>query len=322
MRPTTGTGPGSGLRLLFAGTPEAAVPSLRALLASRHDVAAVLTRPDAPAGRGRRVVRSPVGALADEAGIPVLTPRRPSEPAFLDALHALAPDCCAIVAYGALVPRAALDVPRFGWINLHFSLLPAWRGAAPVQAAIRHGDEITGAATFRLEEGLDTGPVYGVVTEAVGPTDTAGDLLGRLADSGAGLLAATVDGIADGTLRPQPQPAEGVSHAPKVTVADAHVDWAAPAVAVDRLIRSVTPEPGAWTTFRAERLGLGPVRPADPGDAPELKPGELHAEKRRVLAGTATAPVVLGVVRPVGRRPMAAPDWARGVRIAAGEGVR
>jgi methionyl-tRNA formyltransferase len=322
MRPTTGTGPGSGLRLLFAGTPEAAVPSLRALLASRHDVAAVLTRPDAPAGRGRRVVRSPVGALADEAGIPVLTPRRPSEPAFLDALHALAPDCCAIVAYGALVPRAALDVPRFGWINLHFSLLPAWRGAAPVQAAIRHGDEITGAATFRLEEGLDTGPVYGVVTEAVGPTDTAGDLLGRLADSGAGLLAATVDGIADGTLRPQPQPAEGVSHAPKVTVADAHVDWAAPAVAVDRLIRSVTPEPGAWTTFRAERLGLGPVRPADPGDAPELKPGELHAEKRRVLAGTATAPVVLGVVRPVGRPPMAAPDWARGARIAAGEGVR
>src|SRR6185436_3466158 len=177
------------------------------------------------------------------------------------------------------------------------------------------GDEITGAATFRLEEGLDTGPVYGVVTEAVGPTDTAGDLLGRLADSGAGLLAATMDGIADGTLRPQPQPAEGVSHAPKVTVADAQVDWAAPAVAVDRLIRSVTPEPGAWTTFRAERLGLGPVRPADPGDAPELKPGELHAEKRRVLTGTATAPVVLGEVHPVGRRPMAAPDWARGVRI-------
>src|SRR6185312_1897138 len=156
--------------------------------------------------RGRRVVRSPVGALADEAGIPVLTPRRPSEPAFLSALGTLAPDCCAIVAYGALVPRAALDVPRFGWVNLHFSLLPAWRGAAPVQAAIRHGVEITGAATFRLEEGLDTGPVYGVVTEAVGATDTAGDLLGRLAVSGAGLLAATVDGIADGTLVPRRQP--------------------------------------------------------------------------------------------------------------------
>jgi methionyl-tRNA formyltransferase len=310
---------GAGLRLLFAGTPEAAVPSLRALLASRHEVAAVLTRPDAPAGRGRRLVRSPVGALADEAGIPVLTPRRPSEPAFLQALRALAPDCCAIVAYGALVPRAALDVPRSGWVNLHFSLLPAWRGAAPVQAAIRHGDEITGASTFRLEEGLDTGPVYGLVTEAVRATDTAGELLGRLAPSGAGLLVATLDGIADGTVTPRPQPVEGVSYAAKVTVTDARVDWSAPPSAVDRLVRSVTPEPGAWTTFRDERLGLGPVRLADPADAPELKPGELHVEKRRVLAGTSAAPVVLGEVRPVGRRPMPAPDWARGVRIAAGE---
>jgi methionyl-tRNA formyltransferase len=310
---------GSRLRLLFAGTPQAAVPSLRALLGSRHEVVAVLTRPDAPAGRGRRVVRSPVGALADEAGIPVLTPRRLSEPGFLDTLRALAPDCAVIVAYGALVPRAALDVPRHGWVNLHFSLLPAWRGAAPVQAALRHGDEITGAATFRLEEGLDTGPVYGVVTEAVAATDTAGDLLGRLAESGAALLAATVDGIAEGTLVPRPQPAEGVSHAPKVTVDDARVDWAAPAAAVDRLVRSVTPEPGAWTTFRGERLGLGPVRPVDAADAPELKPGELHAEKRRVLAGTATGPVGLGEVRPVGRRPMPAADWARGVRITPGE---
>ena len=310
------------LRLLFAGTPEAAVPSLRALLQSRHEVAAVLTRPDAPAGRGRRLLRSPVGALADEAGIPVLTPRRLAEPGFLDALRALAPDCAVIVAYGALVPRAALDVPRFGWVNLHFSLLPAWRGAAPVQAALRHGDPITGAATFRLEEGLDTGPVYGVVTEAVAPTDTAGDLLGRLAVSGAALLAATVDGIADGTLEARPQPAEGVSHAPKVTVDDARVDWAAPAAAVDRLVRSVTPEPGAWTTFRGERLGLGPVRPidtVDPVAALELKPGELHPEKRRVLAGTGTVPVELGEVRPVGRRLMPAADWARGVRITPGE---
>jgi len=312
---------GAPLRLLFAGTPDAAVPSLRALLGSRHEVVAVLTRPDAPAGRGRRLLRSPVGALADEAGIPVLSPRRLAEPGFLDALRALAPDCAVIVAYGALVPRAALEVPRFGWVNLHFSLLPAWRGAAPVQAALRHGDEITGAATFRLEEGLDTGPVYGVVTEAVVPTDTAGDLLGRLAVSGAALLAVTVDGIADGTLEARPQPAEGVSYAPKVTVDDARVDWAAPAAAVDRLVRSVTPEPGAWTTFRGERLGLGPVRPIDPGDPGdlELKPGELHPEKRRVLAGTATVPVELGEVRPVGRRPMPAADWARGVRITPGE---
>jgi methionyl-tRNA formyltransferase len=315
------TAPGAPrLRLLFAGTPEAAVPSLDTLLASRHEVVAVLTRPDAAAGRGRRLVRAPVGARADEAGVPVLTPRRLSEPGFLDALRALSPDCCAIVAYGALVPRAALDVPRFGWVNLHFSLLPAWRGAAPVQAAIRHGDAVTGAATFALEEGLDTGPVYGVVTEEITPTDTAGALLQRLAVSGAALLGATLDGIADGTVVARPQPAEGVSHAPKVTPDDARVDWAAPLAAVDRLVRSVTPEPGAWSTFRGERLGLGPVRPAAPDPAaPDLKPGALHVEKRRVLAGTATGPVELGEVRPVGRRPMPAPDWARGVRITDGE---
>jgi methionyl-tRNA formyltransferase len=309
------------MRLVFAGTPEPAVPSLRALLdSSRHEVVAVVTRPDAPAGRGRKVLRSPVGHLADEAGVPVLTPAKPSEPEFLAALAELAPDCCPVVAYGALVPRAALDVPAHGWVNLHFSLLPAWRGAAPVQAAVRHGDEVTGASTFLLEEGLDTGPVYGVVTEGVAPTDTAGDLLGRLAESGARLLVATMDGIADGTLEPRPQPGEGVTHAPKVTTADARVDWSAPPVAIDRLVRSVTPEPGAWTTFRGDRLGLSPVTLlAADTEVPVLKPGELHVEKRRVLAGTVGAPVQLGEVRPVGKRAMPAPDWARGVRIDAGE---
>ncbi|MFC5994215.1 methionyl-tRNA formyltransferase [Pseudonocardia hispaniensis] len=307
------------MRLLFAGTPEPAVPALRALLDSpRHRVVGVLTRPDAPAGRGRRLMRSPVGALADEAGIPVLTPARPSDPAFLDTLRELAPDCCPVVAYGALVPQAALEVPVNGWVNLHFSLLPAWRGAAPVQAAIRYGDDITGATTFLLQEGLDTGPIYGVVTETVGDTDTAGALLQRLATSGARLLTATMDGIEDGTMVAHPQPAEGVSHAPKVTVADARVDWTAPAVVTDRLVRSVTPEPGAWTTFRDGRLGLGPVRPIRT-DQIELKPGELRAQKRRVLVGTATVPVELGEVRPTGRRAMPAPDWARGVRIDPGE---
>jgi methionyl-tRNA formyltransferase len=306
------------VRLLFAGTPEPAVPSLRALLDSpRHEVVAVLTRPDAPAGRGRRLVRSPVGAVADEAAVPVLTPPRPSDPEFLAALRELAPDCCPVVAYGALLRREALDVPRHGWVNLHFSLLPAWRGAAPVQAALCHGDEITGATTFRIEEGLDTGPTFGVITEPVRPTDTAGDLLGRLAKSGARLLVATMDGIEDGTLQAVPQPADGVSHAGKVTAADARVDWADPPLAVDRMVRSVTPEPGAWTTFRGERLGIGPLRPA--ADGPELKPGELHAEKRRVLVGTVGTPLELGEVRPVGKRAMAAPDWARGVRIEPGE---
>jgi methionyl-tRNA formyltransferase len=308
------------VKLVFAGTPEPAVPSLRALLEStRHEVAAVVTRPDAPAGRGRKLLRSPVGALADEAGIPVLTPRRPSDPDFLAQLSELAPDCCPVVAYGALVPRAALDIPRRGWVNLHFSLLPAWRGAAPVQAAVRHGDEVTGATTFLLEEGLDTGPTFGVVTQTVGPTDTSGDLLGRLATSGAGLLLATMDGIADGTLRPRPQPSDGVSHAPKVTTADARVEWALPPLAIDRLIRSVTPEPGAWSTFRGDRLGLGPVASVADAEPPVLKPGELHVEKRRVLVGTAAAPLQLGEVLPVGKRAMPAPDWARGARIEPGE---
>jgi methionyl-tRNA formyltransferase len=308
------------VKLVFAGTPDPAVPSLRALLeSSRHEVAAVVTRPDAPAGRGRRLVRSPVGALADEAGIPVLTPARPSEPEFLARLAEIAPDCCPVVAYGALVPRAGLDVPARGWVNLHFSLLPAWRGAAPVQAAVRHGDPITGATTFLLQEGLDTGPIFGVVTEAVGEADTSGDLLGRLAVSGAALLVATMDGIAEGTLRARPQPADGVSHAPKVTTADARVDWALPPAAVDRLIRSVTPDPGAWTTFRGERLGLGPVTASADAQPPRLAPGEMDVEKRRVLVGTAGTPLELREVRPVGKRAMPAPDWARGVRIEAGE---
>ena len=187
----------------------------------------------------------------------MLKPPRPSDPAFLARLAELAPDCCPVVAYGGLIPRAALDIPRFGWVNLHFSLLPAWRGAAPVQHAIRHGDDVTGATTFLLEEGLDTGPVFGVVTEPIRPTDTTGDLLERLAAAGARLLVATLDGIEDGELRPVPQSPDDVSLAPKVTVDDARVDWSVPALAVDRLVRACTPAPGAWTTFRGERLRLG-----------------------------------------------------------------
>jgi methionyl-tRNA formyltransferase len=311
------------MRLVFAGTPEPAVPSLQALLDSpRHEVVAVLTRPDARAGRGRKVVRSPVAALADDAGLPVWQPARPSDPDFLDRLRETAPDCVPVVAYGALVPRTALDVPRHGWVNLHFSLLPAWRGAAPVQAAIRHGDDVTGATTFRLEEGMDTGPTFGVVTETVGATDTAGDLLGRLSVSGARLLTATLDGIEDGTVQAVPQPADGVSLAPKVTTADARVDLKASAVVLDRAVRAVTPDPGAWVEFRGERLGIGPVTPLRTGAADvSLAPGELRVERRRVLAGTATVPVELGDVRPVGKRAMPATDWARGARIEAGESL-
>ncbi|MFG3421588.1 methionyl-tRNA formyltransferase [Micromonospora sp. NPDC049460] len=305
------------MRVIFAGTPAVAVPALAAVAASRHELLAVVTRPDAPAGRGRGLSRSPVGAWADEHGIEVLTPARPREPEFLDRLRELAPDCVPVVAYGALVPPAALEIPRHGWINLHFSLLPAWRGAAPVQHAVLHGDELTGASVFQLEEGLDTGPVYGTLTDEIRPADTSGDLLERLAHSGAGLLVAVLDAIADGTARAEPQPADGVSLAPKLTVEDARVRWADPAFAVDRRIRACTPAPGPWTTFRGERVKLGPVAPVT--DGPELKPGELLVEKSRVLAGTATVPVRLGEVRAAGKRAMAATDWARGARVAAGE---
>ncbi|PXY19178.1 methionyl-tRNA formyltransferase [Prauserella muralis] len=305
------------MRLVFAGTPEPAVPSLRALLDSpRHEVVAVVTRPDAPAGRGRRLVRSPVAALADEHGIEVLTPARAGEPGFLDRLAELAPDACPVVAYGALLPQRTLDIPRHGWVNLHFSLLPAWRGAAPVQAAIRAGDEITGASTFRIVKELDAGPVYGVVTEKIEPSDTAGALLDRLAVSGARLLVSTMDGIEDGRLQAEPQPAEGISYAPKVTVDDAKADFTLPALAVDRLVRSVTPEPGAWAWFRGERLKLGPVAPAE---GPRPAPGEVLVERRRVLVGTATAAVRLGEVQAQGKKRMPAADWARGSRIEQGE---
>ena len=304
------------MRLVFAGTPAVALPSLIALLgAQRHTVVAALTRPDAPTGRGRRLVPSPVAELAAKHGIPVLRPPKPNAPEFVESLAAYRPDCCAVVAYGSLLRPKLLAVPRLGWINLHFSILPAWRGAAPVQAAIRHGDEVAGASTFRIEEGLDTGPVYGVVTESIGPRDTAGSLLERLSRAGAELLLATMDGIEDGTLRAVPQPGEGVSHAPKVTVADAEVDWWSSASAVDRLVRSVTPEPGAWSTLRAERVGLGPVFPVPRGG---LAPGELRVEKRRVLVGTGTTAVELGEVRAAGKRAMPASDWARGARLEPG----
>lgn len=307
------------MRLVFAGTPGPAVPALRTLIESpRHEVVAVITRPDAQAGRGRRVTRSPVGAVADEHGIEVLTPRRASEPEFLDRLRRLDPDCCPVVAYGALLREEALAIPRHGWVNLHFSLLPAWRGAAPVQAALRAGDEITGATTFRLVPELDAGPVFGTVTEAIHPTDTSGDVLERLSSSGATLLRDTMDGIEDGALVAQEQPSDGVSMAGKVTVADAEVDFTQPAFAVDRLVRSVTPEPGAWASFRGERVKLGPVSLVDDVDE-SLAPGELHARRRDVLVGTGTVPVRLGEVQAQGKKRMAAPDWARGIRTEQGE---
>ncbi|OZD66744.1 methionyl-tRNA formyltransferase [Rhodococcus sp. 05-340-1] len=300
------------MRVVFAGTPEPAVPSLRRLLESeRHEVIAVVTRPDAAAGRGRKTMRSPVGQLADEHGIPVFTPAKPSDPDFVSQLTELAPDVCPVVAYGALLPQPVLDIPRFGWINLHFSLLPAWRGAAPVQAAIAAGDEITGASTFLLDAGMDTGPVLGVVTERVRATDTTGDLLARLASSGANLLAATLDAIEDGTASAHPQPEDGISYASKVSVDAARIDWTRSAAFVDRHIRSVTPAPGAWTTIGELRVKIAPTTRSED----TLAPGEIAVRKSGVHIGTGTTAVVLGDVQPQGKKLMKALDWARGARL-------
>ncbi|GAA5163440.1 methionyl-tRNA formyltransferase [Ornithinimicrobium tianjinense] len=309
------------MKVLFAGTPEVAVPSLEALLASDHEVVGVLTRPDARAGRGRRSRPSPVREVAEAAGVPVLAPERLGAPGVSEEIAALGAQGCAVVAYGALVPPALLVLPPHGWVNLHFSLLPAWRGAAPVQHAVLAGDDVTGAVTFLLEEGLDTGPVLGRLTETVRADDTSGALLGRLANAGAGLLVATFDGLEAGTLVAQPQPSEGVSLAPKLEVDDARVDWARPAFAVDRLVRATTPAPGAWTTWRGERLKLQPVEVVPATQDLALAPGEIRADKREVLVGTGSGPVRLGVVQPHGKKPMPAADWARGVRPEEGESV-
>ena len=305
------------MRLLFAGTPAVALPSLDALLASRHEVVAVLTRPDARAGRGRTLQPSPVKERALEAGLEVLTPTTLRDPALQARLAEIAPDAAPVVAYGNLVPPAVLDLPRHGWVNLHFSVLPAWRGAAPVQHAIIAGDEVTGASTFLLEAGLDTGPVLGTLTETIRPHDTAGDVLGRLADAGSGLLVRTLDALEDGILTPVPQPGDGISLAPRLTTDDARVRWQHPAMAVDRRIRGCTPAPGAWTTLPdGARLGLGPVRLAP--EVTDLAPGAVRTGRGEVLVGTGTHAVRLGEVRPAGKRAMPAADWARGARLPEG----
>lgn len=308
-----------GMRLLFAGTPDVAVPALRALVESEHEVVAVLTRADAKKGRGRQLVPSPVKQAALELGIPVIT-ERPRSEGFVDLIKALEVDCAAVVAYGEILPKNVLDIIEHGWINLHFSLLPAWRGAAPVQRAIMAGDEVTGASTFRIEEGLDTGPVYGMLTETIRRADTSGDLLSRLGQHGSQLLVGTMDAIAAGSIIPVPQVNDGVSHAAKILVDDAKIEWARPSHIVDRVVRGTSPEPGAWTTLPdGSRLGVGPFISAPRGvDVPEgLQPGQLVVTKKLVFVGTGSSTLVLGTVTPVGKKTMTAADWARGARLEA-----
>lgn len=299
------------MRIVFGGTPDVAIPSLDALADSRHELVAVVTRPDAPSGRGKKLTASPVAHRAAALGIEVLKPERPRDEAFVTRLTELAPDCCPVVAYGALLPQRVLDIPRHGWVNLHFSLLPAWRGAAPVQHAILAGDQATGATTFRIVLELDAGPIFATVTEPIRPDDTAGDLLHRLSLSGARLLVDTLDGIQDGTLAatPQPETDAQVSYASKINVEDARIDWTQSAEVLDRLIRACAPAPGAWTTFRGERLKINSALISDT----VLAPGTLQISKRAVRVGTATEALELGEIQAQGKKPMAAADWARGV---------
>ncbi|WP_324644822.1 methionyl-tRNA formyltransferase [Pseudarthrobacter sp. LT1] len=297
------------MRVLFAGTPAVAVPSLDALVNAGFNVVAVLTRPDAPVGRKRVLTPSPVAQRAAELGIEVIRAAR-VDAAAIAGISAVQPDVAAIVAYGGLVPPDALGIPRHGWVNLHFSLLPAWRGAAPVQRSIMAGDDVTGAVTFQLEEGLDTGPVFGTLTEAVKPQDTAGDLLERLSHSGAVLLAQTLSAIDAGKAAPQPQ-AGDVTLAPKLTLEDGHLNWAHPALAISRQARGVTPEPGAWTLLDGQRVKLEPVRLRP--DVSGLAPGTVALNGKAVLVGTGSHAVELTRIQPAGKKMMAAPDWARGL---------
>jgi len=304
------------LRLVFAGTPAAAVPSLERLAASGHQVVAAVTRPAAPLGRKRVLTPSPVAVAAERLGIHVIEAARLGDDA-TGRITALRPDLGVIVAYGGLVREPLLSAPRHGWINLHFSLLPAWRGAAPVQHALIAGDAETGASVFRLVPELDAGDVYGMRARAIAPDETAGELLEELAASGAELLAEVVDGIASGAASATPQSGEP-TFAPKLGIDDARLDWTRSADEVRARYRGVTPEPGAWTTVDGQRLKVIELAepPADPAGVAPLPPGEITAAGRTVLIGTGTTTLELRRVQPAGRTPMSAGDWWRGATRA------
>lgn len=301
------------MRIAFAGTPDVAVTALDALVASQHEVVAVITRPDAPQGRGRSLHPSPVALRAEEHGIDVLKPVSAADPDFLAHLKSLAIDCFPVVAYGALLKPEALGLGTYGWVNLHFSVLPAWRGAAPVQRSIMAGDEVTGASVFSIVQDLDAGPLLGQITERIQPDDTAGTLLDRLAQYGSKLLVDVLDHVDE--LSPIVQSEDGVSYAHKLTVDDGRIDWGRPAFAIDRQIRGCTPAPGAWTELDGLRVKISPVQIAETSD---LQPGHIHVAKNELRVGTATNDIVLGEVKAHGKKQMRAADWARGVTWGEG----
>lgn len=305
------------LVLVFAGSPAAAVPSLRALAAGRHEVAAVLTREDSPQGRRRELAPTPVATAAGELGLRTIKANRLD--AAGEAIGALRPDLGVIVAYGGLVREPLLSAPRFGWINLHFSLLPRWRGAAPVQRAIIAGDEVTGASVFQLVPDLDAGDVFGTLTQSIGALETAGHLLESLSTSGAELLVRVVDAIADGTARAEPQQGD-VTLAPKLHLADAHLDFREHATTVAALIRGVTPEPGAFMILDDARLKI--LDAVIARDTPRIEAGRLELRGGRVLVGTGSDPLEIVTVHPAGKKPMNATDWWRGRTADAGTVAR
>jgi methionyl-tRNA formyltransferase len=299
----------TSLRLLFAGSPEVAVPSLDALLETNHEVVGVLTRTDSAQGRRRVMTPTPVAARADAAGIDVIRANRLDEAATA-AIDALDVDLGVIVAYGGLVPKNALTIPRLGWINLHFSLLPKWRGAAPVQRAIMAGDSVSGAAVFQLVERLDAGDVFATLTEPIGAQQSAGALLQHLSISGAALLTQVVDSLADGSARAVAQSGD-VTLAPKLALDDGRIDWGQPAQAVHNQIRGVTPEPGASTLVDGKRLKV--LEAAIAREIPALAPGRIDFVDKKVVVGTATEPIELLRVHPEGRKAMDAAAWWRGL---------
>jgi methionyl-tRNA formyltransferase len=306
------------LSLVFAGSPAAAVPSLRALAGSEHRIEAVITREDSPQGRRGVLTQTPVAEAAGELGLSVIRANRLAGAA-TEAVAAIAPDLGVIVAYGGLVREPLLSTPRLGWINLHFSLLPRWRGAAPVQRAIIAGDDLTGASVFQLVPDLDAGDIFGQLTQPIGALETAGHLLGSLAESGAELLVRVIDNLADGTASAQPQHGD-VTLAPKLTLDDGRIDWTKSAATIANLVRGVTPEPGAFTTVDGARLKV--LDCAIAREAPRAASGVLTLDGRRLLVGTATESLELLRVQPAGKKPMSAADWWRGRPTDAGRVVQ
>lgn len=305
----------TSLRIAFAGTPQFALPALRALLASRHRVVGVLTQPDRPAGRGRELRASPVKLLANEHSIPVAQPTSLKTPEGRVELHGWEPDLLVVVAYGLILPQVVLDLPRLGCLNIHGSLLPRWRGAAPIHRAILAGDAETGVSIMQLEAGLDTGPVLLERRHPIGMHDTSGDLHDVLADLGAAALLEAIDGLTTGKLLPRPQPVEGVTYAPKIEKSEAPIDWSFDAPRIDRQVRAFNPWPIAETTFAGESLRVlrAEVASSPGGAAPGTLLG-LAEDGLHVACGEGV--LAVREVQRAGKRPVSARDFANAVQLA------